>query len=402
MTSVFDGILAVEAAGYIFVPSAGGVLADLGADVIKIEPLTGDPMRRSSQLTAEGGSFGGLACLVEGANRGKRSIAIDLRAPAAREVLERLVRGADVFMTNFLPGVRSRLAVDVDDIRSINPRVVYARGSGWGAQGPMADEPAYDMTSAWAASGAAEWFGSGHQDLPSQPYGFYDVVAGHDLAGAIGMALFQRERTGRAPVVDVSLLNVGWWAMQSLISAGAMGVAPAPDDPCAPANPMVNTYPTADGRFVALTIAHGDGQWTELCTLLDRPQLASDDRFATTVARSANNVECASELRAAFVDQPRAHWEERLAGFSGAWGPVLGADEVARHRQAAPNGFINDVVATNGVPLPVVAPPVQFDGRPTIPAGATPRTGQHTDEILDQLGFTAGEVDRLRDAQVVA
>jgi crotonobetainyl-CoA:carnitine CoA-transferase CaiB-like acyl-CoA transferase len=402
VTAPLAGITVVEVAGYIFVPTAGAVLADLGAEVIKVEPLTGDPMRQAQRLMADERGLSGLACLFEGANRGKQSIALDLRQGRARDVLERLVRSADVFATSYLPGVRRRLRVDLDDIRALNPDLIYARGSGWGDRGPMRDVAAYDMTAAWASSGAAAWFGAGLDDLPQQPYGFYDVQAGHALAGAIGVALFQRERTGVAPLVDVSLVNVGWWAMQAEISAGAFGTPSKRIESAAPSNPLVNWYSTADDRWLVLSMAEGDHWWVQLCERLGRQELASDARFATGAARAVNNAECAAVLRAAFRERTLAEWQERFDGFAGAWSPVLRPEEVARHPQAAPNGFLNPLVTSGSLEMQAVATPLQLDGQATLPAGPTPAVGQQTDQILTSLGFDGDEVAELRAAAVVA
>jgi formyl-CoA transferase len=389
----FEGIKVVEAATYIFVPTATAVLADLGADVVKIEPPGGDPMRRGAEMMSAGGdrpaTATSLGCLFELANRGKRSVTLDLASPAARPAFEALVAGADVFATNFLPGVRSKLRLGLDDIRALNPSVIYASGSGWGPKGPMRETAAFDMTSAWAQSGAAEWFtrASGGEP-PQQPFGFYDVPAGSSLAGAIAMALFQRERTGVAPDVDVSLLNVGWWAMEAEI--GPAGVAPptVPVDRREPANPLVSWYGTADDRWLVLSMAaDGDRWWRELCARLERPELASDERFASSAGRSVNNRACAADLEATFRRHTLAEWRERFEGFGGAWGPFLDAREVHDHPQAAANGFLHTIVAHDGVPVSAVAPPVQLGGEPTRPAGRAPTAGEHTAAVLAEIGF---------------
>jgi formyl-CoA transferase len=397
----FEGIKVVEAATYIFVPTATAVLADLGADVIKIEPPGGDPMRRAAEMMSAGddrpATATSLGCLFELANRGKRSVTLDLASLAARPAFDALVADADVFATNFLPGVRSKLRLGLDEIRAINPSIVYASGSGWGPKGPLRDTAAFDMTSAWAQSGAAEWFtrASGGEP-PQQPFGFYDVPAGSSLAGAIAMALFQRERTGVAPDVDVSLLNVGWWAMEAEIGPAAVAPPTAPVDRRDPATPLVCWYGTADDRWLVLSMAaDGDRWWPDLCARLERPDLASDERFVSAAARATNNRACAAELEATFRRRPLAEWRRRLEGFGGAWGPFLDAREVHDHPQAAANGFVHTIVAHDGVSVRAVAPPVQLGGEPTRPAGRAPTAGEHTREVLAEVGLASGEVDRL-------
>jgi formyl-CoA transferase len=401
MTAPLAGIKVVEVAGYIFVPTAGAVLADLGAEVFKVEPLSGDPMRHAQRVMAVEGGLSGLGCLFEAANRGKRSIALDLRADEGRRILDRLIATADVFATSYLPGVRGRLAVDVDAVRAINPNVIYAKGSGWGERGPMPDVAAYDMTAAWASSGAADWFGAGLETLPQQPFGFYDVQAGHALAGAISVALFQRERTGVAPVVDVSLVNVGWWAMQAEISAGALGSPSAHIDPVAPNNPLVNWYPTADGRWLVLSMAEGDHWWQQLCERLGRADLAANSAYTTGKDRAINSAECAAALRGAFRKRTLAEWQDRFAGFAGAWSPVLRPEEVVQHPQASPNQFVIPHETSGGLTMHVVASPLQLDGQPTLPAGPTPSIGQHTDGVLTNLGYSSSEITEFRRDGIV-
>src|SRR5215211_2797198 len=294
MTKPFSGVRVVEVAAWTFVPAAGAALADLGADVIKVEPPAGDPQRGLMNLLASG-DVGGPNPFLEVPNRGKRSITLDLTTEAARTTLLDLVATSDGFLTSYLPAVRRKLRIDVADVRAANPRIVYVRGSGWGPNGPMADQGAFDLAAAWASSSMAFKMTRGTGEPMYQPAAFFDLIGANTIAGAIGTALFSRERTGETTEVDVSLLNVGLWALSPDITAAPyVGAVAAPARATAP-NPLVNSYPTSDGRWLYLVCLQADRFWGELCHLLGREDLAHDVRFADAGARAANAEACIGE-----------------------------------------------------------------------------------------------------------
>lgn len=399
MSRPLDGVRIVEVAGYVFVPLAGSIMADLGADVIKVEPRTGDMLRATRTGSAQLGSDGPEppgSLLAELANRGKRSIALDLSTARGRDVLDRLVAGADVFTTSYLERVRRSLRIEADDIRAVNAAIVYARGSGWGSSGPMRDTPAFDLTSAWASSGMAASLVDRSGEPPPMPVGVFDVQAANALAGAIGMALFKRARTGEGSVVDTSLLNVGMWAGQVDIAAAPHRLPVPKAQRTDPFNPLVNFYRTADGRWIYLSVMRADGRWQELCGLLGADALVADPRFATDEDRTLNRMACAAALSGVFAQMTFRHWCERLAGFSGPWGPMHEPAELHDHPAASANGFLTPHRTTTGFELSLVAPPMHFDGAPTISSGPAPEIGQHTELLLEELGFDWSEIERMR------
>ncbi len=393
MPGPLDGVRVVEVASWTFVPAAAAILADLGADVVKVEPPTGDPQRGLRNVWNRGE---GPNPFVELPNRGKRSVTLDLGTDAGHDTLLDLVAPADVFLTSYLAPVRARLRIDVADIKAANPRVVYVRGTGWGPNGPMADRGGFDLACGWASSGLAHKLADGGEP-PPQPAAFFDLQGANTIAGAVGTALFQRERTGEAPVVDVALLNVGMWAMSPDIM-NAPYVGDVPPLPHADAgNPLANWYRTSDDRWLYLVCLQPDRHWAELCRLLGRPDLATDERFTDAGVRFKHRRECVAELDALFATVTLDEVAAALEGFTGVWAPVLSTTELVDHPQVAANGYLPEVPGPAG-PFRVVAAPVQFDGSSHAPRAAAPELGQHTEEVLLEAGLTWDDITARRAA----
>jgi len=394
MAGVLDGVRILEVAAWTFVPAAGAICADLGADVIKVEPPTGDPQRALQNIFNS--EVVGPNPFDEIPNRGKRSLTLDLRNEAGREVLLAVARTSDVFLTSYLPSLRRRLRIDVADLREANPDIIYVRGSGWGSRGPMADAGGYDLASAWATSGLAYRL-VGRDGPAPQPPAFFDLMGGNTLAGSIGMALFRRERTGKTSVVDVSLMNVGMWAMAPDIVSAPYVDSPAVQSRETPGNPLVNWYRCADGRWLYLVLLQADRFWSELCVVLDEPALAEDPRFADAASRFEHRSECVSALDAAFATRPLAQWQERFERFSGVWAPVTSPRELHAHRQVEPNGYLPELVSGEGVDFRIVASPMHFDEQPTAPGAACPELGQHNEQVLLEVGLEWDAIGQYRE-----
>jgi formyl-CoA transferase len=394
MAKPFQGVRVLEVAAWTFVPAAGAILADLGADVIKIEPPSGDP-QRGLQNALRPTDPAAANPFVEIPNRGKRSITLDLSSTAGRELALDLARTTDVFLTSYLAPVRRRLGVDVDDLRRVNDRIVYVRGSGWGPQGPMADQGGFDLAAAWATSSMATRMTRGEDEPMWQPAGFYDLLGSNTIAGAIGMALFHRAQTGEATIVDVSLLNVGMWSLSPDLMAAAIAGPHQVHERTRVKSPVVNSYRTADDRWIYLVCLQADRYWAELCDVIGRPDLATDERFVDIHARGANAEACIRELDATFATRTFDEWRETLARFSGVWAPALQPIEVRDHAQVHANGYLAAGANTSGDDYLLPAPPVQF-GEPVGPAGPAPELGQHTEEVLLELGRSWDDIADLR------
>jgi crotonobetainyl-CoA:carnitine CoA-transferase CaiB-like acyl-CoA transferase len=394
MTNVMKGVRVLEVAQFWFVPSAGAVLADWGANVLKIEhPERGDAQRGLASagvsVTARGVDF-----LVQQPNRGKRSIGIDIAHPAGRELLYRLAETCDVFLTNFLPDARRKLQIDVEHIRARNPGIIYARGHAYGTRGLESEDGGYDATAFWTRGGVAATLTSPDAaEPPFQRAAFGDGIGGMTLAGGIAAALFHRERTGIAQVVDVSLLGTAMWVMSpdvvasKLINQPQLPIGPRTSRP----NPVVNNYRTKDGRWLILVHLQADRYWPDLCRRLGRPDLATDPRFADMVARAKNSTACIAELDAVFATRTLEDWRHAFAGMEGPWAVMQTPRELHDDPQVAANGYLGEVDGSGRGRFTLVANPVQFgETPPTLRRG--PEMGEHTDEVLHELGLTDDEL----------
>ncbi|MGE9809461.1 CaiB/BaiF CoA transferase family protein [Janibacter sp. G1551] len=409
MTRPMEGIKVVEVAQFTFVPAAGAVLADWGADVIKVEHAeTGDAQRGLVKVLgldtiSKGSSF---IPIMEGPNRGKRSIGLALEKPEAREILHELVRDADVFLTNFLPGARAKLGLDSEDIRKINPNIVYALGSGFGYEGPEAGKGGYDSTAFWARGGSGDAVTAAGSDrfigMPTGAYG--DSMGGLTIAGGIAAALFQRERTGTAPIVDVSLLGVGAWATQFntnlALMAGGPLPKPAPRKHGAPSNPLTGAYRTKDDRWLMLTMLQPGRYWPEFVKHVDRPELASDERFDSAANIMANADEAAEIVASILETRTKDEWVTAFAGMEGQWSVVQDAWEVAHDVSLRAIGQIAPVIDAEGVERELVGSPVHFDRTaPTLKRA--PLFAEHTDEVVTELGRTEEQLLALKLAGAI-
>jgi len=404
MSRPMEGVRVLEIAQFTFVPAAGAVLADWGADVIKVEHAErGDAQRGlirvlGLETASEGSSF---FPIMEGPNRGKRSIGLALDNPSCRQVLERLVAASDVFLTNYLPGPRQRLRIDVEDIRSMNPEIVYVRGSGFGQRGPDAEKGGYDSTAFWARGGSAAGLTSPSSPRsPRMPAGAYgDSLGGMTIAGGIAAALYSRSMTGQAAVVDVSLLGVGAWATQfsvnlALLAGGPLPVEEPPEHG-SKTNPLIGAYRTADNRWLELAMLQPGRYWPEFCQLVDRPDLASDERF-DSVDKIMANAPIAAEIVAGLIAlRPLSDWVEILSRGDGQWSVVQDAWEVGQDAALRANGMIAGVVDVDGMRRELVASPVQFN-ETALTCTRAPSFAENTDELLHEFGFSDDEVIRLK------
>jgi crotonobetainyl-CoA:carnitine CoA-transferase CaiB-like acyl-CoA transferase len=400
MERVLEGVRVVEVSAWAFVPSAGAVLADWGADVVKIEPPTGDPIRG----LVNAGIDAGPSFPWEIWNRGKRSIALDLARPTAHDIVVDLARTADVFLTSYLPSTRQKLGIDIDDVRAVNPSIVYACGTGQGAQGKQADRGGYDAISFWARGGVAATITPPDVERPiGQPGGaFGDSISGMALAGGVAAALVRRARTGEGAVVDVALLGTAMWSLQMSIAGAAVMMAQAASGaaPASPAqqlfNPLVGNYRTSDGRWVALCMLQRDKYWDGVLVALGREDLRTDPRFATPDALSGHIDEAAEELQNTIGTRTLADACAALASQPGQWDVMQTVLELPSDPQATANGFVQPVVYDGDVVMPMVASPAQFDRTPPS-LGRAPEFGADTDDVLQSLGM---DMDAIIEAKI--
>jgi crotonobetainyl-CoA:carnitine CoA-transferase CaiB-like acyl-CoA transferase len=405
MTAVMQGVRILEVAEHTFVPAASALLADWGADVIKIEHVErGDAMRglASSGIAVVPNN---VHVLLEHSNRGKRSLGLDLTSDDGLDILYRLAATADVFLTNKLPSVRKKLKIDVEDVRAHNPGIIYVRGTGQGERGPDADKGSYDSLAFWARAGIAIGAKRPEYDLvpvPPAP-GFGDSIGGMTIAGGIMGALFHRERTGEATTVDVSLLGTGMWAMGQAIGLSlVLNVPwrPPPADRIA-GNPLSRNYATKDEHVLAFTCLQAGKYWPDLCRVIGRPELTTDERFADHASLLANGADAIAILTDVFVSATVDEWRQRLSDFTGQWTVVQDTLEAAADPQSVANGYVQDCTTASGIPFQLVAAPVQFDEQPAAP-GRAPEFNEHGDAILTELGLDWDSIVDLKVRGVVA
>lgn len=404
MTAVMEGVRILEVAEQTFVPAASALLADWGAEVIKIEHVERGDAMRGLASSGVGVIPTDVHVLLEHSNRGKQSLGLDLASPEGIDILYRLAAKSDVFLTNKLPGTRAKLKIDVDDIRAHNPKIIYTRGTGQGARGPDADKGSYDSLAFWARSGVALAVTRTDYDHVTPPPGpgFGDSVGAMTIAGGIMGALFHRERTGEATVVDVSLLSSGMWAMGQTISLSLLLDFPWQPAPGAgPRNPLTGNYMTSDGRFIALTCLQAAKYWPSMCEVIGRPELAEDPRFADYESLMTNTAEAIEILREAFSRYSLQEWREKLEHFTGQWAVVQNTMEVASDPQSVANGYMQPCETAEGKPYQLVTAPIQYDGVPAAPHRA-PEFNEHGDQILTDLGFDWDTVVDLKLRGIIA
>jgi crotonobetainyl-CoA:carnitine CoA-transferase CaiB-like acyl-CoA transferase len=341
-------------------------------------------------------------------NRGKKSVGIDIKTDGGRELIYRLAEKSDVFLTSFLPDAREKLKIDVEDIRKVNPDIIYARGTGQGVRGPDARRGGYDGASYWARGGVASAItGSNHDGPPvGQRPAFGDSIGGMTIAGGIASALFKRERTGEPSVIDISLLAVAMWNIsadvtmaKALESLGLKGGMPKMDRSRVP-NPIVNAYPTKDGRWLMLIMLQSDRNWPDLCQHLQREDLIADPRFESAAKRAENGAECVAVLDEIFRTQTLEEWKKQLATTDGVWAPVQHPGELYEDPQVIANGYLPEATLNDGSQVQLVANPVQFDEQPYALSGA-PECGQDTEEVLLDLGVEWDQISRYKEEKAI-
>ncbi|WP_068265601.1 CaiB/BaiF CoA transferase family protein [Janibacter limosus] len=406
MKKPMEGVKVLEVAQFTFAPAAGAVLADWGADVVKVEHAeTGDAQRGLVKVLGQEAAAGGARFfpIMEGPNRGKKSVGIALEKPEGRDLLDELIRQSDVFIVNFLPRARKKLRLDLEDIRAINPDIIYVRASGFGQRGPDRDSGGYDSSAFWARGGSAEaLMKADDTEVPMMPAGAYgDNVGGQTIAGGIAAALYGRATTGETSVVDVSLIGMAAWQMSFNINLAAVSGGPLPKtNSAAPSNPLTGVVRTSDDRYIMLTMLQPGRYWPELMTNAGRPDLVEDPRFSSSEAILENNAAAKAAIDELFATKTFAEWQEILRQGNGQWAPVQDAWDLVNDPAVEANGVIVEVTDVDGNPQRLVANPVQFDETPPQLVRA-PLFAEHTDEIVTGLGIDEQRLMELKIAGAI-
>jgi crotonobetainyl-CoA:carnitine CoA-transferase CaiB-like acyl-CoA transferase len=390
---LLDGIRVLDAASFIAGPVATTVMAEFGADVIKIEPPGGDSYRlRNTGYPASPYNF---PWIVD--NRNKRGVAIDLRTAEGQDVLHRLVRGADVFVTNVPLDGRERLRVRYEDLAPLNVRLIYATVTAYGERGDEASRPGFDSTALWARTGLMDLVRPSPDAAPSRSLpGMGDHPTGMSLFGAIMAALYQRERTGRGSMVSTSLMANGlWWnAIQVQgILCGARTVVRPPREQAVSA--LANVYRCRDGRWFLLSLTADERRWPDLGRCVDRADLVADPRFATMEQRRVHASELIAILDDVFGKKAWAEWRAILEGSGIAFGVVGTLDDIPGDRQMVDSGALVPIDDPRAGASLTVSSPFEMDGQPKAKPTLAPGIGEHTTEVLRETGFTDAEIQRL-------
>jgi crotonobetainyl-CoA:carnitine CoA-transferase CaiB-like acyl-CoA transferase len=391
------GIKVVELGIWVAGPAAAAILSDWGAEVVKIEdPRTGDPLRG---LAATGLIPADLEInpvfLLD--NRGKRSLALNITEPSAAPVLHRLLSTADVFVTNLRTRVLERVGLTYERLRDVNPRLVYAGLTGYGTEGPEADRAAFDYAAFWGRAGIMASLGEPNQPPPTQRPGMGDHTTALAIAGAVSAALLARQRTGRGQELRLSLIRTGTWFqscdIQVCLNAG-VGYEPA--GRYAAPNPLFNQYQTQDGRWIHLIMLQPDRHWAAFCAAVDREDLREDPRFKTVRERQANSRALIEILDPILASKSEAEWKERFDRHDVYWGRIQSVREVVADEQVRAAGAFQPVTLPSGAQTEVIASPVDFSDTPSIARSSAPELGQHSEEVLLELGYSWEEIGELK------
>ncbi|MGD9755476.1 MAG: CaiB/BaiF CoA transferase family protein [Acidimicrobiia bacterium] len=397
MEGPLSGVKVVELGLWLAGPACGAVLADWGAEVVKIEPIDGDPFRGFAWY------FGGAVNPpFELDNRGKRSVAVDLRRPEGLEVARALLADADVFVTNYRPGGLERLGLDWERVHAHNPRLIYASITGYGLDGPERDRAAYDMGAYWARAGVAAALTLPGGDLPYQRGGMGDHLTGMALAGGVAAALYARDRTGEGQLVATSLLRAGMYQMGTDLNANVRaGTETVASSVRRVANPLLTGYRCADDKWVWLLCLEGDRHWPNVARALELAEVGDDERFTTMEGRRDHAEHVWDTLQARFLRRTRDEWAPVLDREGVWWAKVQQTHELVADEQAAAAGGFVEVPMPDGSTARMVATPVDFSGRSHFASLPTPELGQDTEVVLLELGYEWERIEGLKSAGVI-
>jgi crotonobetainyl-CoA:carnitine CoA-transferase CaiB-like acyl-CoA transferase len=396
--NIFSGLKVVDLASFIAGPGAAVILSDFGADVVKVEPPAGELWRIGHKIPPQPQAKDAYPWHL--ANRNKRGMTLDLKSPSARQVLERLVKWADVLIVNTPHTARKKLGLEYDDVAQWNSRLIYADLTGFGEKGPDANLPGFDITSYWARSGLL----SMTRDAGAPPT--WPVAGSGDNATAMGLysaivtALYRRERTGKGSYVTTSLLAEGIWSASVSIQAALCDAKFfPPHDRKNPANAALNVYRAADDTWFVLLVT--PDKLVALAKAIDRTDLLTDPRFSDPAKLVQNMPQLAAILDEVFVSKPIAHWYEVFNGVNITFGAVRGPQEVIKDPQLRANDIVVPLEGAGGNLTSTISSPIQVHGVAKVAAKRAPELGEHNEEILNDLGFSAGDIDGLHASGAV-
>jgi formyl-CoA transferase len=396
--NVFSGLKVVDLASFIAGPGAAVILSDFGADVVKVEPPTGDLWRIGYKIPPQPRAKDNYPWHLN--NRNKRGLALDLKSPRAADVLERLVKWADVLIVNTPHPARKRLKLAYEDVVQWNPRLIYADVTGYGEKGPDADLPGFDITAYWARSGLLSLTRDAGAPPTLPVSGSGDHATAANLYSAIVTGLYRRERTGKGSYVTTSLLASGAWACGVSIQAALCDATFFPlHDRVKPPNATFNVYRAADDTWFLIVLT--PDKWQALATGIGRPELLADARFADPAKQAANSPELTAILDEVFGSQPMAHWCEVFAKGHLTFGVVRAPADVVNDPQLLANQIVVPLEGAGGNLKSTVSSPIHVHDVAKRPATRAPEIGEHSEQILQELGFSANDIASLHASGAV-
>jgi crotonobetainyl-CoA:carnitine CoA-transferase CaiB-like acyl-CoA transferase len=394
---VFSGVRIVELAYYVFVPGAAALFADQGAEVIKVESIgTGDLLRTLNL----GDGRGSVNAPMEQNNRGKMSIALDLKSPAGRQAFLDLIKTADIFLSGLRSKALKSLRLDVDDLRAVNPKIIYARGNGFGFRGAEADKPGFDATAFYARGGVAHVVTRPGQEMVPARAAMGDHLGSMNLAYGMASALFHREKTGEPSVVETSLLATAAWMLSGDITLSQLP-GYVVHHPVVNRFPLIRPYTTRDGRMILLNLLEPEAHWPHFCKMLEIEELVSNPRFKDIAARQEHAEELIAIIGERIGRRDWVEWKPIFEAWDAPWELVQTVQEIFDDPQVIANEIAFDVPTQNGSPFKLVAGPVAFDGHPL--AGkprAAPYLGEHTNHLLHGIGYSDATIAQLKEKRV--
>lgn len=398
--TLLKGIRVVEMGLWLAGPAAGGMLSDWGADVIKIEPVTGDPMR--NLYASLSGSKETRVPAFDQHNRGKRSVALNVNSESGAELVDQIIAGADVFLTNMRPAFLKRVGLDHEALLRRHPQLVYAILTGYGLSGPDSDAPGFDVAAFSARSGVANRCAPEGEPPATLAGGFGDVVTAISATAAIMGGLLHRERTGEGQLVSTSLLRTGVYCISMDMSTRlGIGRVARPASRTSPQNPMLNSYCAGDGRWFWLMGAEAERHWPRLIAAIGDPDMLREERFASPRDRRRNGPELVALLDEIFATRSRDEWADVFRTHDVWWSPVNSIEDLLDDPQVAASGAFVEVSPESSVTGRAVATPADFSATPVGPTGPTPALGADTDDVLLELGLSPGRIEELRGAGIV-
>jgi crotonobetainyl-CoA:carnitine CoA-transferase CaiB-like acyl-CoA transferase len=404
MSGVLEGLKVVSMEHMEAIPAASVWLADWGAEVIKVEPLTGDMWRGTRRVRGTDTKVqllgGSMQFAFEILNRNKKSLSLDLKQEAGKEILYKLMKGADIFMSNYEVGSLARLKMDYSTLSQINPGIIYASISGYGKVGPLKDEGGYDRVAAWARAGFQYMLGEPGESPPMQRGGMMDrTIAPHAVAGILA-ALWHREKTGKGQEIEISLYHSAVWTLALDIQAALIDRPMAKTARTEQQNPLWNFYRTKDNRWISLGMLVPDRYWANFCKVVGKPELVQDPRFAEMEARRKNCAELIRILDELFATKTIEEWEDILKGYDFIYSRIQSPEEVVKDPQALVNNFFVDLHHPAGG-INIIATPVTFNQNPAEVKHSAPEIGQHNEEILLEMGYSWEDIDKLKNQNII-